>query len=204
MKYEPKNLYAHNIGLGKFYLSEDIIKNINSITKITQLPYNSNYKIYNGFYFTGSDYDNPQIGDQKLIYSYIPSGITLSIIAKQSGNHLETMNSKYGDFSIVMNGTKDLSNSTWLIRCISLLFMFLGLNLLIQPLVNLGNSIPVLGELTQMAALMSTIIITISLGTLLISLAWLLFRPEIAVLLIIISILTLISLKKKKKVIIPE
>lgn len=215
MKYEPKNLYAHNIGLGKFYLSEDIIKNINSITKITQLPYNSNYKIYNGFYFTGSDYDNPQIGDQKLIYSYIPSGITLSIIAKQSGNHLETMNSKYGDFSIVMNGTKDLktmiydykkdlSNSTWLIRCISLLFMFLGLNLLIQPLVNLGNSIPVLGELTQMAALMSTIIITISLGTLLISLAWLVFRPEIAIPLIIISILTLISLKKKKKVIIPE
>ena len=213
MKYEPKNIYAHNIGLGKFYLSEDIIKNINSITKITQLPYNTNFKIYNGFYFTGNDYDNPKIGDQKLSYSYIPSGIKLSIIAKQSGNHLENMNSKYGDFSIVMNGEKDLktmisdykknlTNNTWLIRGISLLFLFLGLNLIIQPIVNLGNTIPILGELTQMAAFASTLIITIALGTLIISLAWLLFRPEIAIPLIIISILTIISLKKRKRVII--
>ena len=182
MKYEPKNIYAHNIGLGKFYLSEEIIKNINSISKITQLPYNSNFKIYNGFYFTGNDYDNPKIGDQKLSYSYIPSGIKLSIIAKQSGNHLENMNSKYGDFSIVMNGEKDLktmisdykknlTNNTWLIRGISLLFLFLGLNLIIQPIVNLGNTIPILGELTQMAAFASTLIITIALGTLIISLA---------------------------------
>ena len=213
MKYEPKNIYAHNIGLGKFYLSKEIIKNINSISKITQLPYNSNFKIYNGFYFTGNDYDNPKIGDQKLSYSYIPSGIKLSIIAKQSGNHLENMNSKYGDFSIVMNGEKDLktmisdykknlTNNTWLIRGISLLFLFLGLNLIIQPIVNLGNTIPILGELTQMAAFASTLIITIALGTLIISLAWLLFRPEIAIPLIIISILTIISLKKRKRVII--
>ena len=213
MKYEPKNIYAHNIGLGKFYLSEEIIKNINSISKITQLPYNSNFKIYNGFYFTGNDYDNPKIGDQKLSYSYIPSGIKLSIIAKQSGNHLENMNSKYGDFSIVMNGEKDLktmisdykknlTNNTWLIRGISLLFLFLGLNLIIQPIVNLGSTIPILGELTQMAAFASTLIITIALGTLIISLAWLLFRPEIAIPLIIISILTIISLKKRKRVII--
>lgn len=213
MKYEPKNIYAHNIGLGKFYLSEEIIKNINSISKITQLPYNPNFKIYNGFYFTGNDYDNPQIGDQKLSYSYIPSGIKLSIIAKQSGNHLENMNSKYGDFSIVMNGEKDLktmisdykknlTNNTWLIRGISLLFLFLGLNLIIQPIVNLGSTIPILGELTQMAAFASTLIITIALGTLIISLAWLLFRPEIAIPLIIISILTIISLKKRKRVII--
>ena len=215
MQYEPKKLYANNIGLGKFYLSEDIIKNINSITKITQLPYNNNFKIYNGFYFTGQDYDNPKIGDQKLSYSYIPSGLKLSIIAKQSGNHLEKMNSKYGNFAIVMNGEKslkamindykkNLTNNTWLIRGIGILFMFLGLNLMIQPLVNLGSKIPILGELTQMAAFISTIIITIALGTLTISSAWLLFRPEIAIPLILISILTLISLKKKKKVIIPE
>lgn len=213
MKYEPKNIYAHNIGLGKFYLSEEIIKNINSISKITQLPYNSTFKIYNGFYFTGNDYDNPKIGDQKLSYSYIPSGIKLSIIAKQSGNHLENMNSKYGNFSIVMNGEKDLktmisdykknlTNNTWLIRGISLLFLFLGLNLIIQPIVNLGSTIPILGELTQMAAFASTLIITIALGTLIIASAWLLFRPEIAIPLIIISILTIISLKKRKRVII--
>lgn len=213
IKYPPKKIYAKNISIGKFYLSENIINNINTINKITQLPYNKKFKIYNGFYFTGKDYDTPQIGDQKLLYSYIPSGIRISIIAKQSGNHIEKMDSKYGNFAIIMNGDKNLktmlydykqetSNNTWLIRGIGLLFMFLGLNFIIQPIVNLGNKIPILGELTQMAAFISTIIITIALGVLSISLAWLLYRPDIAIPLIIISILTIISLKKKKKVII--
>lgn len=213
IKYVKKNLYAKNIGLGKFYLSEDIIKNISSITKMTQLPYNNDFKIYNGFYFTGNDYDNPKIGDQKLSYSYIPSGLTLSIIAKQSGNHLETMNSKYGNFVIVMNGEKslktmindykkNLSNNTWLIRGIGLLCMFIGLNLLIQPLVNLGKPLPIFGEIAQMAALIYTIIITVCFGIITISLAWIFYIPEIAIPLIIISIITIISLKKKKKVII--
>lgn len=215
MKYEPKNLYAHNIGLGKFYLSEDIIKNINFVTKITQLPYNKNFKIYNGFYFTGNDYDNPQIGNQKLLYSYIPSGITLSIIAKQSGNHLEKMNSQYGDFVIVINGhnnlkdtinkyKKNCSHNTWLIRGIGLIIMFLGFNLLMQPITNFWENVPILGDIMQTSSFISTIVITIAISTITISVAWLIYRPEIAILLIIISILTLISLKKKKKVIIPE
>ena len=103
---------------------------------------------------------------------------------------------------LISDYKKNLTNNTWLIRGISLLFLFLGLNLIIQPIVNLGSTIPILGELTQMAAFASTLIITIALGTLIISLAWLLFRPEIAIPLIIISILTIISLKKRKRVII--
>lgn len=65
MKYEEIDLYAQNVGFGNFYLSEYIIKNIKSRSKILQLPYSNNFKVYNGFYFTGQNYDNPAIGDQK-------------------------------------------------------------------------------------------------------------------------------------------
>lgn len=215
MQYEKKELYANNIGFGKFYLSKSIINKINSVTKITQLPFNSKFKTYNGFYFTGDNYDDPAIGDQKLSYSYIPSGIKLSIIAKQSGNRLENMNTKYGDFVIVMYGRKDLktmlkeykknsSSNTWIFRGIGILLMFIGLNLLIQPIVNSGGIIPVFGQLSKMAAFISTIIITIALSTISISLCWLLFRPETAISLIVISVVTIFSLRKKEKVIVPE
>lgn len=215
MRCENKELYADNVGFGKFYLSKSIISTINSITKITQLPYNNKFKTYNGFYFTGNNYDDPAIGDQKLFYSYIPSGIKLSIIAKQSGNRLENMDSRYGNFVIVSGGTKSLtkmikeyrennSANTWILRGIGVLLMFIGLSFLIQPIVNIGGSIPVLGALSKMAAFISTVIITIALSTIIISAGWLFFRPEIALVLIVLSVMTIFSLRKKKKVIIPE
>ena len=106
MKYKAENLYADNVSLGDFYLSNEITEKINSITKITQLPYNPELKIYNGFYFTGTNYDTPSIGDKKLSYSYIPSEIQVSVIARQTGNRLESIDNKYGSLVIIMNGEK--------------------------------------------------------------------------------------------------
>ena len=125
------------------------------------------------------------------------------------------MNNKYGDFVIVMYGRKDLktmlkeykknsSSNTWIFRGIGILLMFIGLNLLVQPIVNRGEIIPIFGQLSRMAAFISTIIITIALSTISISLCWLLFRPETAIPLIVISAITIFSLRKKKKVIVPE
>ena len=212
-QYSPKEIYAKNVYFGRFYLSSYIVKKIKTINKMQQLPYNSNFKIYNGFYFTGKDYDKPQIGDQKLFYSYIPSGIRLSIIAKQTGNLLEPMHSKYGDIVIISNGNKSLNemlneyrhnnaNNCWIIRGILLLILFLGLNLIIQPLVNSIGKIPIIGATTQFAAQFITIILTFAIGAITISLCWLAVRPEIAVPAIILSIITIISLKKKKKIVI--
>lgn len=214
-KYKPLEIYAKNIKLGHFYLSEDIVKKINSPIKLQQLPYNNKFKIYNGFYFTGKDYDNPDIGDEKLFYSYIPSGKKFSIIAKQSGNQLIPMNTKYGNLVIITDGIKNLnqildeyqnnnSGNTWRIRGICLLLMFIGLNLILQPIANITDKVPILGEITQFTITLAIIVITIALGTIAIAFSWLAVRPEIAIPAIILAIFAIISLKKKKKIIISE
>ena len=212
-RYKPKEIYAKNIYFGKFYLSAELVNKIKTVTKIQQLPYNSKFKIYNGFYFTGKDYDKPQIGDQKLFYSYIPSGIQLSIIAKQTGNLLEPMHTKYGDIAIISNGTKSSNemlneyrknntNDCWLIRGILILILFIGLNIVIQPLVNSVGKIPLIGATTQYAAQFLTVILALAIGTITIALCWLVVRPEIAIPAILLSTITIISLRKKKKIII--
>ena len=188
---------------------------MNSITKITQRPYNPELKIYNGFYFTGTNYDTPSKNKKKLSYSYIPSEIQVSVIARQTGNRLESIDNKYGSLVIIMNGEKSLqtmlneyrknnSENTCIFRGIGIILIFISLNLLIQPIITKDKSIPFLGLHTKMSALISTIIITLALSTITISIGWFLFRPERAIPLIIISILTILSLKKRKKVIIPE
>lgn len=214
-KYPPRRIYAKNVSLGKFYLSQEIVQQIKAVNKMQQLPYNDKFTIYNGFYFTGQNYDTPEIGAQKLFYSYIPSGIPLSVIAQQNENHLEKAHSKYGNFVIVTNGEKNLSqmlseyrknqsNQTWTFRGLGLFLMFFGLNLIIQPIVNSAKKVPLLGELTQMAALIVTFILTIAFGTISISVCWLALRPEIALPLIIFAIFIIFNLKKKNKIIIPE
>ena len=82
--------------------------------------------------------------------------------------------------------------------------MFFGLNLIIQPIVNSAKKVPLLGELTQMAALVITFILTLAFGTIAISLCWLALRPEIALPLIIFAVFIIFNLKKKEKIIIPE
>ncbi len=214
-KYKPLEIYAKNANLGKFYLSEEIIKKINSTVKLQQLPYNNKFKIYNGFYFTGKDYDNPNIGDEKLFYSYIPSGKKLSIIAKQSGNQLVPMNTKYGNLIIIIDGINNLdqtlakyhsnnSSNTWKVRGIFLLLMFLGLNIMLQPIVNITDRVPILGEITQFTIILSTIVMTIALGTITIAFSWLAVRPEIAIPAILLATTAIIALRKKKKIIISE
>lgn len=214
-KYPPRQIYANNVGLGRFYLSSVLVKQIKTVNKIQQLPYRENFKIYNGFYFTGENYDTPQIGAQKLFYSYIPSGIFLSVIAQQTGNHLEPLSSKYENFAMVINGEKNLtqmtkeytktrSNQAWLYRGIGIFLMFLGLNLIIQPLISDGDKVPFLGKLTQMQALVVTLILTLAFGVIVISFGWIILYPEIAIPLIVLAILAIFSLKRREKIVIPE
>ena len=213
LKYSSKKIFADNIKVGKYYLTPDIINKIKYAKKMQQLPYNQKFAIYNGFYFTGNNYDNPAIGDQKLFYSYIPSGIQVSIIANQSGNHLEQIKSPYGDFAIVASGQKNLkqmlkeyrkniNSNTWIFRSIGILLMFIGVNLVIQSITNLNEKIPFLGEIVQSLFFLYTIILTISFSTIAISVCWLPLNPEFATLSILISMFLIFSLKKKKKIVI--
>ena len=76
------------------------------------------------------------------------------------------MNSKFGDFAIVSSGTKNLkemlteyrdnsSNKTWIFRGIGLLLMLIGLNMMVMPIANIGGMIPILGQVTKFAAILS-------------------------------------------------
>ena len=214
-KYEPMKIRAKNVSLGHFHVSNDIINKLNYVTKIQQLPYNNKFKIYNGFYFTGNDFDNAKIGEQKLFYSYIPSGVEVSVLAKQVGDFLEPMSSQNGDIFWVTSGIKNLSqllndfkennsSSTRLGRGIGILLMFIGLNLIIQPIVIASGKVPILGELTQGIAFFITIITTLALASIAISMSWFLLKPEFAAVTIIIAFLVLMSLKRKEKIIIKE
>lgn len=55
---------------------------MNEYTDITELPQRPEYKIHEESYYKGNDPLSPQIGDIRISYKYIPSGINISIMGQ--------------------------------------------------------------------------------------------------------------------------
>lgn len=201
--------YAQIVKLGAFDLSQRQIQSINAAIPITNLPQSNSYKIVNGNYYSGNDFNNPQIGDIKIAYSYIPSNTAISIIAEQSNNYLIPDITPKGEFSNLTVGIVCAKNimrnldtqnawATMGFRLLGLVLMFLGLKLLIAPITILADIIPVLSYFVNAISGVFLFLISLTLSLITISLAWLAFRPLISVPIILALIYFIYWIIKKK------
>jgi len=214
---KSKRLNALSGSLGAFKLSETQTKKIGNLKELTSLPENANYEIIDEFYYKGNDYANPQVGDVRISYSYVPSGAEISVIGKQMPDGgIEPMISDNGTIYIQYGGnlTKDEmiakfkkqnSIKTWVFRFFGWLLMFFGLSLIINPLVVVASFIPFLSEIIGFASSAVLFVISVILSIITIGVAWLAYRPLMAVLMfaaaavLVVLAKGLISKVKNKK-----
>lgn len=211
VKYSDKKIYSTKAALGKY-----VIKNVSYIqpsTVLQYLPYNSNFKIYNGFYYTGKNFDNPKIGDQKIKYSYTPSGKQYSIIAKQSGNTLTEMNKENNSLLIAEEGNipakdmllKNKNKSAGLLslyRILAIAGLFCSFNMMFLPLSLLEGKVYFLKGMTLTRAFRQVCILTISTAFTISGINWISYKPIIGLTFIIAAVLLVKLLNKKKKIIV--
>jgi len=201
---------AYKVMLGEFSLNSGIINKINATRKITQLPTNSKYRIMNGFYFSGKDYDTPQIGDLKISYTYIPSGTAVSVIGQQYNNSITSYSTKNDTIELVSSGTKSSTdmitefktNKFWeamLMRLTGFICMFVGLLLITAPITALSRILPIFSNIVEFFTTAAMLIISLSLTLITISLAWLAYRPLISISVIAGAVSLVMLIKKKKK-----
>ena len=88
-KMEGATIYAQTGKLGEFKLTEKQSKSMAGTVDYTDLPSNSAYKIVDNKYYKGYNPENPQIGDIRISYTYIPSGAEVSIIAQQKSDAIQ-------------------------------------------------------------------------------------------------------------------
>lgn len=210
---QSEKIYAETGRFGEFNLTEKQIKAMSEYSKYTNLPQNSEYKIFEGLYYKGFDPSNPVIGDIRISYEYVPSGINISIIAQQKqDNTLTSMVLKKTSVYLQQNGLKtkdEMINSfrkgnavfTNFVRVIGWLLMFAGLNLLINPLIVLFKVVPFVERIVGFLSKSVIFLISLILSLLTIAIAWFAYRPALSVGLIVAScgIIYFIRTKIKQK-----
>jgi len=160
----------------------------------------------------GSSPQNPKVGDVKISYTYAPAG-QYSIAAKSQNKALVNYTTSNGkSFAFIRRGTVSAkqifqdeldanSTLTWILRGVGLLIMFIGFSLIMGPLATIAKVIPMLGSLVGGATGIIAGVLTLVLGSIVISLAWFTSRPMLSLAIIGIGIAIAVGLAKfgKKK-----
>ncbi len=229
MQYETETFFAKNVNLGVFRLTENQIKRISYNKSVdflktdldkTNPSIQKNKKIIDGKLILFSkkkhnifkENQESQIGDYKIEYSVSPNSKEISLIAKQINDTFEPYISKtnkeiflvksgvHSPENMISEAKNDNKTKTWFIRLAGFLLMFLGLSLLTRLLVVISDIIPFLGYIVSTGLGIVNGLLALSLSFVTIAIAWVSYRPHIALILIIIAGLILFAVKYVKKI----
>ncbi len=145
------------------------------------------------------DPGSPRIGDLRVEFSVVRPAV-VSVIARQVQGTFEPWRSGSGvPFERLAIGTRSADELigqmesqnvmfTWGLRLIGFLLMAFGLGMVFGPIAVLADVLPILGDLMRMGIGLFAMIIAAGLSLFVIAIAWLAYRPVLAVSLIVVSI----------------
>ncbi len=213
MPYQGNSWYAGSVTMGDFSLNPALIREINNSQRIVlsdkNLPENSNAVLVDGEVYIGTP-ESPQIGDVRINFSEVKPQL-VSIVAAQYGNSFTSFITSYGQsIQLLTTGTvsavemfkSELSKNTlltWGLRFLGFILMVIGLSLILRPLSVLGDVVPFIGNILEIGTGLVSGIISFILTLLTIAIAWIFYRPIVAIVLISVVIGTLYYLKRKVK-----
>ena len=214
IEFPEEEQFAANVTFGAFKLSEKQIRKIGS-SKTYVFPTNftcalprvqiKGTTIYVPNAETrGNELNNrdvasqTRIGDMRVTFSVIyPHDI--SLIAKQKGDTFIDYTAKNGkklnyltdgiEDATAMFATARTNNAimTWLIRIGGFLLMFFGLSMVFKPLSVLADVLPILGDIVEIGNGLVAGLIALGCSLVTIAIAWLFYRPILAIILLAVA-----------------
>ena len=170
----------------------------------------SGYNIKNNYITNSVDFENPQIGDFRIKYTYNDYK-DASVLAVQSGNSFTGFTSKAGKtinrvFEGKLNGNEMIlkiedENNTlkWILRVVGGLVIIFGYMALVSGLNRLLEYIPLIGKVASSMISLIAAIVGIIHALVIIIIAWFRYRPVLSIVLIVVIVLLVLLIKSKKK-----
>jgi hypothetical protein len=206
MPYEAKTVAAKNATMGAFTLTESIIGSISSTNPypVTQeifdkLPANikSKAKLNGDKIYIGANPSDPQVGDVRISFAVAEPG-EISVISGQAGNSFKPFKTDYGDYQMVSSGKKTsdemfadneaaVGTMTWVLRFVGFFLMFIGLGMIFKPLSVVADVIPFIGSIIGTMSTVVAFLIAAPLTFLTIAIAWIVARPLIGILMLLLA-----------------
>jgi Transmembrane protein 43 len=199
MPFRNAQFTASDAKLGGWPLDADVLGRL-TLTQALMPDAPAGWKLSGENYYRG-DSAAPKVGDMRVHYVGLPSGSTISVLAKQSGNGFTAFTAKNGDevelaavgnhfaAELIEGKRKSEAILTWILRAVGTAVMFMGFALFLAPLSTVASVIPILGDLVGGAVGLVALAIAVPLSILVITFAWLTFRPLIGGSLILVALI---------------
>jgi hypothetical protein len=203
--WESKTIVAERVTLGAFTLPRDLVATIGAGEPLRidaggagHLAAATGAKVADGGLYRGGNPGAPAVGDVRIRYEIVRPQV-VSVVAAQRGNSFEAYRTTAGTTILMLEKgtvaadamfkTAESSNRTtaWVLRGVGILLMFLGLFLLFRPIAIVGSVLPLLGSLVAGGIGFAAFFVALALSLVTISLAWLAYRPMLAIGLLVVA-----------------
>ncbi len=216
MPYSKQNWQAQEVKLGAFALSDSLIRRISAFQPLVandkNIPaqWKDKARISNNQIYLGKDPGSPQIGDVRIGFSVVRP-CTVSIVAQQDGNSFRPYMTTVGrELEMLELGNKSSeamfqhaidSNImlTWILRLVGFVMMLFGIMAMFGPFVTFADVIPILGDILGAGIFLFSLVIALALSLVTIAIAWLFYRPLLALILIAVAIGIFFGIKQMRK-----
>ncbi|MBN8531400.1 MAG: TMEM43 family protein [Alphaproteobacteria bacterium] len=205
MPYRTETYTASTITLGGFTLSAPYIGQIEHYESYAlsqrnhdamENRFKKSFTLNGNEYFYG-DPENPAIGALRITYDII-SPTTVSVVGKQTGSAIQPYYTKNGAIQLLamgMVGAETMFASaenentliTWLVRAGACFMIWLGLIMVLRPIAVLGDVVPFIGSLLGVGVGLIATLSSLVLGFCAIAIAWIVYRPLIGGLLLVVA-----------------
>ena len=212
MDFTSGKLKADNVTLGAYHLNEEQIGRIgraedhlfptNFVCPIARVQiagktiYVPNAETRNNPLNMRDVATQPRIGDLRVTFrKVLPHNV--SIVAKQRGDGFVAYTAKNGKkISMLSDGERDAaemfasaqSGNTmmcWIVRLLGFFLMYLGLSMVFRPLSVLADVLPILGTIVGMGTGFVASVIALVCTLVTVAVAWIFYRPVLAVALLV-------------------
>lgn len=214
-KYGGVDLTASDATLGAFRLDAPVLNLLPADTALRVDPQVAdklkasiaNAQVVDGAIYIGANPADPQIGDYRISYKTAPVG-PVSVIGKQAGSGIAQYQTKAGDrllmavpgsqSAVEMFKEAERENMilTWVLRGVGVVAMWIGVFLLLRPLVVVADVVPLIGDVLGAGAGLAALAFALLVSAAVIALAWLWYRPLVSVIVIVVGVAAGIGLHR--------
>ena len=203
-----KSVYAKNVTIGVRQLNDE---QIHSIGRAERLVVKYQPVTTNEFFEVSGSVPVPRIGDIRATFSVVRPHV-VTIVAGQAGSTFMSYTAKSTKKSIshVMDGAIDAEGVfaaaernntiiTWVLRIVGFFMMFFGLSMVMKPISVLADVLPILGDIVEIGTGLVAGVVAFVCALVTIAVAWIFYRPVLAVVLLLLAAGAIFLLWKKRQ-----
>ena len=204
MAYQSEELVATKVTVGAFTLPPSMVRMMRDFTPVSlgqdyKLPENLNKaQVSSNTVYIGANPGSPQVGDIRISFKEVKP-MTISLVANQVNDTFEPYHAKAGGtIELLQSGTfsaeamfqqaqKSNTILTWILRVVGFVLMLLGFQLILAPLSVFADVLPILGSIVGVGTGLIASLVAGVLSFLTIGVAWIVYRPLIGIIMLVLS-----------------